>query len=406
MTLLGASTKRGDDSKIGFFGSGLKYALAVLMREGIDFKIFSGKNEVKVTTEKVNFREKEFDRIFINGEPTSMTTDMGVDWKPWYCVREILCNALDEGHHEIDMVDKPKPKKGHTLFAIEMSSKLSNILEDWQKYFCEKRSDVVLDSDMCQVFFGDAHELIIYRRGIRCHHEKTPSIFHYNMSWAKINESRVLDSQYDFNNKLVRWIATNANEEVVRAICDGWHDKYEGNLDWDIYGMQFSENWLTVIGKRKIVASEVTGYFMQDIEDGALVLPLTLVSALKNFFKDKVHVLGHSDKYGKRHVLPMDNREKSMLDDVLSFLRSSNVDISVPIHKAKFRNEYTEGQADEGQIYVSESVFENGKRYLAMTLIEESMHLKSNAGDGTRTFQNYIISQYLKTLEEKAGVNL
>ena len=42
MTLLGASTKRGDDTKIGFFGSGLKYALAVMIREGIEFHIYSG----------------------------------------------------------------------------------------------------------------------------------------------------------------------------------------------------------------------------------------------------------------------------------------------------------------------------------------------------------------------------
>ena len=37
-TLIGASTKRGDDSKIGFFGSGLKYAMAVLLRNEIHFK--------------------------------------------------------------------------------------------------------------------------------------------------------------------------------------------------------------------------------------------------------------------------------------------------------------------------------------------------------------------------------
>ena len=36
--LIGACTKRGDDSMIGYFGSGLKYAMAVLLREGIEFK--------------------------------------------------------------------------------------------------------------------------------------------------------------------------------------------------------------------------------------------------------------------------------------------------------------------------------------------------------------------------------
>ena len=40
LSLVGASTKRADGSKIGFFGSGNEYALALLLRENIDFKIF------------------------------------------------------------------------------------------------------------------------------------------------------------------------------------------------------------------------------------------------------------------------------------------------------------------------------------------------------------------------------
>ena len=95
--LIGASTKRGDDTKIGFFGSGLKYSMATLLRNGIPFKMFSGTKEIKITTKKVKLREQEFRQIVINGKPTSMTLEMGIDWQPWFAVREILCNAIDEG---------------------------------------------------------------------------------------------------------------------------------------------------------------------------------------------------------------------------------------------------------------------------------------------------------------------
>ena len=37
--LIGASTKRDDDNKIGFFGSGLKYSLAYALRNNIEIKI-------------------------------------------------------------------------------------------------------------------------------------------------------------------------------------------------------------------------------------------------------------------------------------------------------------------------------------------------------------------------------
>lgn len=406
MTLLGASTKRGDDTKIGFFGSGLKYAIAVLIREGIEFHIFAGSKEVKVETKPVTFGGKEFQRIFINGEPTSMTADMGVDWEPWFAVREVLCNAVDEGGHNIEMTDKPKGKKGTTTFAVEMSSKLNDVLDKWQKFFCEQRGDTILETDGCKLFYGDDRELIVYRRGIRCHFTQEKSLFHYNMRWAEINESRVLRSQYGFNHELVKWIATNASEDVVRRIFDGWKGTYEGGLDWDTYDMTYSENWLTVIGGRKLVADEVTGYFMRDIEEGALILPHAMVKSLKNFFKDKVVVLGHSDKYGKRHEIEMDEREKILLKDVLEFLKNGGINIAIPIKKAQFRENYIEGEYDNGEIFIAPSVFDMGKRYLAIVLLEEAMHMKSGAGDGTRSFQNFLLSQHLKLLEDKAGVYL
>jgi hypothetical protein len=408
MTLLGASTKRGDDTKIGFFGSGLKYAMAVLIREDIKFHIYSGKSEVKITTQPVNFRGKEFQRICVNGEPTSMTTDMGVDWEPWFALREVLCNAIDEGSHTIDMVEKVKGAKGVTTFAVEMSSSLNNVMEFWQKYFCEKRPDVVLAVNASQVFHGDDKELIVYRRGVRCHHERTKALFHYNMQWAEINESRVLSSQWSFNRSLVQWLAKHANEEIARRIVDNFYGTYEATLDWDCDDMTFSNEWLAIIGNRALVAQEVTGYFMEDIAEGALVLPHSLVKGLKNYFKDKVRVLGRSDKYGNRIVVDMDERKKTMLTDVLGFLKKSGIDCTYPVHLAKFKNSYTHGEADkdEGQIYIAEATFDNGKRYLALTLMEEMMHLKSGAGDGSRSFQNYIISELLKRYEAEAGVFL
>lgn len=406
MTLLGASTKRGDDTKIGFFGSGLKYAMAMLIREGIEFHIFAGSKEVKVTTKPVQFRDKEFHRIYINGEATSMTTDMGVDWEPWFALREVLCNAIDEGAHDIDMLESVKGKKGYTTFGIEMSSKLNSVMEFWQKYFCEKRPDIMLSLEGSQVFHGDDNELIVYRRGVRCYHERTKSLFHYNMQWAKINESRVLASKWDFDRQLVRWIAKNATEDIARRVIDGWRGTYESGLDWDVDDIFFASCWLDIIGGRSIMADEVTGYFMRDIEEGALVLPHSLVKGLKNFFKDKVRVIGMSDRYGERVILPMDERKKSMLADVLAFLKKSGIDCTATVHLAKFKKDYIHGEAHEGEIYIAEQTFENGKRYLALTIIEEMMHLKSGAGDGTRSFQNYIISQYLKKLEDEAGVFL
>src|ERR1700733_10667999 len=76
-----ASTKRDDKTKIGFFGSGLKYSLAYLLRNKINFRVFSDFKEFSFTTEATPFRgDKWFDVICIDGIPTSLTTEMGIDW--------------------------------------------------------------------------------------------------------------------------------------------------------------------------------------------------------------------------------------------------------------------------------------------------------------------------------------
>ena len=100
-TLMGASTKRGDDTKIGYFGSGLKYAISKLTKDGVDLKIYSGKKEIKITTTNVSLGREKFKRININKRPTSLTTEMGPDWELWQAIREIYCNAADEEGHKV-----------------------------------------------------------------------------------------------------------------------------------------------------------------------------------------------------------------------------------------------------------------------------------------------------------------
>jgi len=94
VALMGGTTKANDKYKIGQFGTGLKYTLAFLYRNNLDFKIFVGEQEVKLHTEKEEIRGETFEIICINGQRTSITTKMGEDWEAWMIVRELWCNAL------------------------------------------------------------------------------------------------------------------------------------------------------------------------------------------------------------------------------------------------------------------------------------------------------------------------
>ena len=69
--LIGASTKREDDTKIGFFGSGLKYSIAYMMRKNISFRVFSGRTELIFTTIPETLKDQSFAKRCIGGCPHS-----------------------------------------------------------------------------------------------------------------------------------------------------------------------------------------------------------------------------------------------------------------------------------------------------------------------------------------------
>ena len=139
LELLGASTKRDNPSQIGLFGSGFKYALAWLLRNNQPPRIFSGTTEVHVSTEPVTFRGQDFTRIFINGRPTSLTTDTGPRWQAPAVVREIWANALDEGEAEI--VSNPSTIKGApglTRVYLEATPEIAEVFDHWDQYFADR----------------------------------------------------------------------------------------------------------------------------------------------------------------------------------------------------------------------------------------------------------------------------
>src|SRR5580692_5751221 len=63
--LLGVSVKDSDNA-IGFFGTGLKYAIASTLRLGGEIVIFSDGQRYDIAGEKLTLRDKEFTRVTIN----------------------------------------------------------------------------------------------------------------------------------------------------------------------------------------------------------------------------------------------------------------------------------------------------------------------------------------------------
>ena len=81
LSLMGGTTKRDNKELIGNFGTGLKYSLAYILRNKVDVKIFIGGAEVILYTKTENISNTDFNILYVNGDRTSITDSLGVDWK-------------------------------------------------------------------------------------------------------------------------------------------------------------------------------------------------------------------------------------------------------------------------------------------------------------------------------------
>lgn len=404
--LMGASTKREDDKKIGFFGSGLKYSVAVLLKHKNDFKIFSGLEEIKLSTKKTKFRDQNFDIICINGKKTNLTTDMGPDWEEWFAIREIYCNALDEKDCLIEVVDEINPIEGKTAFFISISDNLHKLLDNWNDYFSNKREDLICWDEKTRIYNG-GRDLTVYRKGVQCFKSTgRKSLFDYDLSWIKINESRVIKDSFDILYYLPMEIAKIADSKVITMIFNHIINSYEEQMCWDCVS-EFNSVWLDMIGNKKLINKDIAGYFTDKIEnEECLILPYKLIKGLQSCFGDKITVVGQSDDNKRFVVVEKEPKHIALLDQCFEFFNRAGFKIKYPIKIAIFKDKNVLGSIDREDIILSTDVFDCGKKRIIETILEETFHIESQAKDLTRRFQDHLITQFVSLLEQKTGIYL
>lgn len=399
-TLLGASSKRDDITKIGQWGSGLKYSIAYLLRNKIEFKVFSGYREIKFSTAIDSFRGQQVEVICVNGQSTSMTTEMGFDWEPWFVLREIICNAMDEGYCNVEeSVTDTVPVEDHTIFYICQNQDFVKVFGSWNEYFAEKRKDVLYTTEKGDILYQGSDRNIIYRKSIVCHNTSGKSLFHYNLQNAEINESRVLKSIWYTQQDMRTLLCSLTDVEIIKYILTNVIDSTEEEFYW--HTGKYSEQWLEAIGNKILIPHESSGFWSEQYNPQIhLIVPNRIVEGLKNQFKDKIRVIGGNDGHDFKLVEPTEI-ESLKVEKALEFLKKANYEISHKINVAVFENSAILGRALNDEIIISRRVIGQGLHDIAMTIIEENEHCKTKHGDFTRAFQNQLIKLFLNELEIK-----
>ena len=385
ITTFGVSSKE-KKNPIGFFGTGLKYAIAVLLRLDCSIKILSGGTWYNFSVEKTQIRKDTFNIVTMNGEPVSFTTELGKTWEAWQAFRELACNTIDEDgeYFESAGIDFMSLRDDHTYVFVEGYP----FAEAWRF-----KDTVILPTAPIDTTheLGDCEEAPlrihpgksnhVYYRGIRVHELQKPSRFTYNITAPiTLTEDRTISGNWIIEYYIKKFVATCTDVDVLERILLAGDAYAEHRYGLDTGKTEFME-----------IVSHGIKNFDRNLNPQAAVA----VRALKfsDFVIDETQGLNIVDS--------------SRLVKAVSFLKRAGYPVDeYKIVVSNFIGEGILGMAAEDTIFVSKKAFDMGTKMLAGTIFEEWCHLKHKFEDHTGSFQNFLVDNIMSQAEIADGAPL
>lgn len=368
VTTFGVSSKEGD-TPIGYFGTGLKYAIAILLREGCRVEISTGGEVWKFDTIDERIRVDDFKTVTLNGERLSFTTELGKNWHLWQAYREIYCNCVDEPGSQINTAPDANlvPNTKRTFVAV-FGKKFEQIHHKRDSIILEREDEPVCSLPVVgRVYKGDTK--VVFYRGVRAYDLNMPCMYTYNIEIdTDLTEDRTIKYEYMIRLRMAKLTAQSRNKEQIRAVImadDSW---YESHLDFEVCSGTFTHE------------------FAETVRECAREKPSRVNrSAMKLIDFSIADLLPDRSK-------ELDNINARRFEKAMNFLRDIGFDpAAYPIIVIDHLENGLLGMAKDGKIYITMQAFEMGTKYLAGTILEEVVHLSRGVQDCTREMQNVLI---------------
>ena len=400
VALMGGTTKANDEFKIGQFGTGLKYTLAYLVRNNIDFHIFAGKEKVDINIVSETIRNEVFNIICINGNRTSITDRMGSEWSAWMIIRELWCNALDEGGSFREVTEITEGEDGCTCFYLQIIPEIKEVIEKWNNYFVHELEPLFSNSS-CAIYPG-GEALRIYKNGVLIKEQpNTKSLYSYDLKNAEINELREYNGSLSYP---VFKCLQRADVKIITHFLEAVAlDHYEAEADYNWFE-SFDNSWKEAIGESKLIHHQALETIKDrglDIDTSSIIcVPEKIYKALTTQFKG-IGALRVADKVNEFYeTFSSDADEK--IKQGLVILEEAGYNFSPEL---KFiygvfgdKNVWAKISMDKKEVLISENIADKSLFDVVTTLIEENEHFKSGYTDCTRQFQQHFIDLYANQL--------
>jgi hypothetical protein len=261
----GVSAKESENP-IGMFGTGFKYAAAVILRNGGTLSVWIGEEEHRFGTERIEVRNRTFDFLTIrcvNTEAVStrlnFTTELGKNWEPWMAYRELYCNTKDEGgdvYTVSSAAQATDPRRGLTQFRVT-GADLEDVHTRAAEYFLEGAPDIA-----CESVHGVSVEVyrrpsdVLFYRGVRVLKLPQPARLTYNLlGGVTLTEDRTMAHPFMAAYYLSRALAQCDDPVILEAALTATGRTFEADFTYHDHDTKPGEAFLATAGRLSAAAA-------------------------------------------------------------------------------------------------------------------------------------------------------
>lgn len=276
---MGVSVKR--PGSFGYFGTGLKFAIATILRGGGSITIWRGEAMHTIGTVTKEIRGEEFEIICLDDEQMGITNQLGRNWKPWMVLRELGCNARDEGG-DFNLLPENEDERARAIDE-HIGEDMTRIIVDWPDLdaaFAEQDT-LFLDPDLPRIFESDDLEAcdgesqFIFYRGVRVYKLPRKSRLTYNLlSDQYLTEDRSLIGHHSLDEALRDYLLADAEQELIEMLITG-EGQYEPEIDFKSHSQEpsraFLDAALEVRQRGDLESASIRGILMKAMRQGTLI---------------------------------------------------------------------------------------------------------------------------------------
>lgn len=380
VTMFGVSAKV-NDNPIGFFGTGLKYAISILIRNHVSFELYVGKDKYDFKKKTMDMRGKEFDAITMNGADLPFTTEVGKNWELWQAFRELYCNALDEGG-DVVLEEDAGPEVGTTRIVIH-DKRIVEIYFDRYSIVLNRNKNLLFKSAKIEIYNNPSKAG--YYRGVRVFDFALPSKYTYNMiEQTDLTEDRGVKNQDYYMRKIAQHTASMDDRDAIHNVLASSADFMESIFSYSL--LEYFDDNIS-----EAFEAESEALFNQNNNQFNL-------SAKSIYMKRADKKVSRNRQAHEMTVIQSKQLSKAL--EIVQKVYPEATRYKTIVVKDLGQNVMAQADTTLQAMIVSSRVFELGSRYLVSTLIEEYFHLWTGFGDQSRALQTYLFDQITTLIEQ------